>query len=156
MPVKYYYDTIATGTTATELTFFAHSEPEDGETVTNLPSPGRLDTDFTLKKIIIRPASDLTRADELKLSEKAVIKLIVAGNEILKVPVTEAMSAYRFSTEGTVGSGEVISAGNPAGGLTLEEPVVIPANTGFSLKLILDSAFSTDTNITCILVGTVA
>ena len=153
---RIYYDVVATGTSATSHAFFAHDEATDGEKVTNVPTPSQLDKDFTLEEIHLIPAADLARADHLKLTEKAIVKLVVGTDTIFKLPAVMCLSDAAFSTEGTVGTGEIMSAWKFTGGHKVTPPVKIPANTRFNVYLEINSAFGTDTNITCIMLGSEA
>jgi len=146
------YDRIATGTTALTHTFFADDEATSGETNTNLPTKNMIDYDFTIREIHILTDLDLSRADNLKLV-RGIIKLRISDTDVLKCPALMCLGENRFSTEGTVGVGEVISTGKTVGGFRLTTPVRIPANTKFNVYLVLESAFGADTDLVCALVG---
>ncbi len=151
-----YYDTVATGTSATTHNFFAHNEADDGITTTNLPSDGKVPRDFNIRRIELIPAGDIDVADAQKLTEKAVIEVIVDNKRVLALPAAMAFSDAGidfYSEPGNTGTSEYVKASGTLGGYELREPVTIPANTTFGVKLYIASAFGTDTNLTCALVG---
>jgi len=146
------YDRVATGTTALTHTFFADDEATSGETNTNLPTKNMVDYDFVIREIHLLPDLDITRADSLKL-QKGIIKVRISDTDVLKCPSLMCISEHRFSTEGTVATGEVISIGKTMGGFRLTTPVRIPANTKFNVYLVMESAFGADTDLVCALLG---
>jgi len=151
MPVKIYYDTVATGTSATTLTFFAHNEADDGETVTNLATDNQLPEPVEIRKIELIPAGDIAVSDAIKLTENAVIKVIVGTNEVIKFPAALALTSagLEFMPDaGSTGTNTYTRLSSTLDGFELEEPIVVDANTKINVKLVLGSAFGTDTNLT--------
>ena len=158
MPYKIYYDQVATGTSNTEHTFFAHNEADDGETVTNLATDNQLPENVRIQRIEFIPAQDITQADALKLTESAIIKVIVGTNEVLKFPAALAFSDNHVRIDEYVEAGstgttasEYAVCMSTLGGLELPEPIEVPANTKFNIKLVCGSAFGTDTNLTMVI-----
>ena len=157
MADKIYYDVVATGTSATTISFFTHTEKSDGITITNLTESNKLDRDFTLRRIELVPASDITASDCVKLFEKAVVEIKVDNQRVFIAPavalLTDAFVA--FGSNGGLTSGQTDVAGPHAtlNGYEFSEPITIPANTKFEVDLKLGSAFGTDTNLTMILYG---
>jgi len=151
-----YYDVIATGTSATEHTFFAHNEADDGLTTTNLPSDGQVPRDFSIRRIELIPAGDITIADAQKLTEKTILEVIIDNKRVLAIPAAMAFTDAGidfYDEAGNSGTSEYVKASGTLGGYQLNEPIVIPANTTFKVKLYLSATFSADTNLTCVLVG---
>jgi len=147
-----YYHIKASGT-GTTISFFNTNEGASGEVVTNLPTTNQLNRNFEVRKLVIQPSSDLARADLLKLVEGAVVKLVVNKDEVIKMPLIMALSDFSFSTEGTVDTGEVISTSQRSKGYEFENPVTIPANTFFEVKIVLESGLGTDTDMVCYIAG---
>ena len=151
MPHKVYYDTVATGTSATVLTFFAHNEADDGETVTNLATDNQLPEPVEIRKIELIPAGDIDISDAIKLTENAVIKVIVGTNEVIKFPAALALTSAGITfmpDAGSSGTNTYTRLSSTLDGFELEEPIVVDANTKINVKLVLGSAFGTDTNLT--------
>jgi len=156
MAEKVYYDVVASGTSATTLTFFAHNEADDGLTTTNLPSDSKVLRDFNIRRIELIPAGDIDVADAQKLTEKAVVEVIIDNKRVLAMPAALAFTDAGidfYSEPGNTGTSEYIKASGTLGGYELREPITVPANTQFNVKLHLGSAFGTDTNLTIALIG---
>lgn len=147
------YDVEASGTSATTITFFNDDEGSSGVYNTNMPQKAQLDYDFTVTEITLRPSTDIARADLLKLVEGSVLRFRISDTDVLKVPTFLCLGDFHFSTEGTVGTGEIMNAANYGGGFKLTEPITIPANTTFKVELVLESALGTDTDLICVLRG---
>lgn len=147
------YDNQASGTSATTITFFNDDEGTSKVYNTDMPQKAQLDYDFEVHEIILRPSSDIARADLLKLVEGSVIVLKIGDVDVIKIPTFMCLGDFHFSTEGTAGTGEVMSASNYGGGFRLNEPIRIPANTTFKLNLELESALGTDTDLIAVLRG---
>jgi len=157
MADKIYYDVVATGTSDTTISFFTHTEKSDGVTVTNLTESNKLDRDFTLRRIELIPASDITASDCVKLFEKAVVEIKIDNRRVFVAPASLLLTdAYvAFGSNGGLTSGQTDVAGPHAtlNGYEFSEPITIPANTKFEVDLKLGSAFGTDTNLTMCLIG---
>ena len=147
------YDNVASGTSATSIKFFNDDEATSGVYNTDMPTSSQLDYDFEVHEIILRPSSDIARADLLKLVEGSVVKMKISDTDVLKVPTFMCLGDFHFSTEGTVASGEIMSASNYSGGFVLREPLRIPRDTKFEVSLELESALGTDTDLICCLRG---
>ena len=157
MADKVFYDVVATGTSATTLTFFNHNEGDDGETTCNLSENRKVQAPLTIERIALIPASDITDADALKLMEKSIIKLVINRNEIIKMPTSMALaSAYEaFGSNGglTTGQTDVVGLHKGQNGYEFKEPVSLPANTEFYIDIVNASAFAADTNLTVVIEG---
>lgn len=152
MPSKVYYDSIDTGTSATTLTFFTHNAADDGENVTNLGTDNQLPESVRIKRIELITAGDITVADAIKLTKKAILKVIVGTNEVLKIPAALAFSSAGITfmpDSGSTGTSTYTRVSSTLDGFSLEEPIEVPVGTTFNIKLVLDSAFGTDTTLTC-------
>lgn len=152
MATKVYYDSIDTGTSATTLTFFAHNAADDGENITNLGTDSQLPESVAIKKIELIPAGDINVADAIKLTEKAILKVIVGTDEVLKMPAALALTSAGITfmpDSGSTGTNTYTRLSSTLDGFVLEEPIQVPANTIFNIKLVLNSAFGTDTTLTC-------
>ena len=155
MAYRVYYDKVSTGTTATELVFFAHNEADDGELVTNLASDNQLPEDFTLERIELIVPPTIAIADAEKLA-KGVMKIKIGTDEPLKLPVALAFSDNTISVyaePGNTGTAEYVEAKGTLGGVQLAEALTIPANTKFNIYVELPSAFGTDTELIMCLHG---
>ena len=149
-----YYHTKASGT-GTSIKFFNTNEGASGEVVTNLPTTNQLNRNFTLHKLKIRFSQDLVQADALKLSEGAIVKLIVNKDEVIKMPLIDCVSNTRIEAAMTENAGDLWQLFKPAqDGYEFKEPVTIPANTFFEVEIVLESGLGTDTDVTCTLEGT--
>ena len=156
MAEKVYYDVVASGTSATTLTFFAHNEADDGLTTTNLPSDSKVLRDFNIRRIEFIPASDISAADAQKLTENAVIEVIIDNKRVLAIPAALAFTDAGVSVypePGVTETNEYVKASGTLGGYELREAITVPANTQFNVKLHIGTAFATDTNLTLALVG---
>ena len=156
MADKIYYDVVATGTSNTTHSFFTHTEKEDGITVTNLTEKNKLDKDFTLRRIVLMPAGDITAEDAIKLTEKAVIEVKIDNQRVLVIPAFEALASAGmefYPDAGSTGTSTYTKLADVLGGYELAEPIQIPANTRFEVDLHCASAFGTDTNLTIELIG---
>ena len=147
------YDNVASGTSSTSLKFFNDDEATSGVHNTDMPTKSQLDYDFEVHEIILRPSSDIARADLLKLVEGSVVKMKISDTDVLKVPTFMCLGDFHFSTEGTAASGEIMSASNYGGGFALREPLRIPRDTKFEVSLELESALGTSTDLICCLRG---
>jgi len=157
MADKCYYDTQATGTTSTEITFFSHTFA-DGENVTNLTESYKLDRDFELRRIELIPAADISVSDAQKLMEKSVIKLYIDDQPVLELPTPAVLTSCGIDVHtepGNTGTSQYVKVSSTLDGYQLEEPIRIPAGTRFYVKLFIDSAFGTDTNLMIALYGRV-
>mgnify|MGYP000244575559 CR=1 FL=1 len=152
MADQIYYHIKASGT-GTSVSFFNTNEGASGEVVTNLPATNMVNKNFTVRKLVVQPSSDLTRADLLKLVEGAVVKLTINKDEVIKMPLVAALGDMRFSTEGTVASNEIMSVGQETKGYEFSTPVMIPANTSFEVKIVLEAALGASTDMICMLYG---
>lgn len=158
MADKVYYSVVDSGTTATTLTFFNQNEGDDGEVLSNLSENKKLQRDFVLRRMALIPSSDITNADALKLMEKAVVKLTINRSEVIKMPAAYVLgSSFEvFGSNGglTTGQTDVVGLNKPQNGYEFTEAPTIPANTEFDVKLILNTAFATDTALTFVIEGT--
>jgi len=155
MAYRVYYDKVSTGTTATELVFFAHNEADDGELVTNLATDNQLPEDFTLERIeiLVPPTISVTDAENLL---KGIMKIKVGTDEPLKLPVALAFSDNSiafYSEPGNSGTAEYVECKGTLGGVQLAEALTIPAGTKFNIYIELPSAFSADTDLIMVLHG---
>jgi len=156
MADKIYYDVVATGTSATTISFFTHTEKSDGVTTTNLTEPNKLDRDFTLRRIVLMPAGDITADDAIKLTEKAVIEIKIDNRRVIVIPAFECLASAGmefYPDAGSTGTSTYTKLSDILGGYEFSEPITIPAGTKFEVDLRLASAFGTDTNLTIELIG---
>jgi len=158
MAYKVYYDKVSTGTTATTLTFFAHNEADDGELVTNLANDNQLPEDFDIRRIelLVPPSCTITDAEKLY---KAIMKIKIGTDEVLKVPVAMAFTDNSISVyvePGNTGANEYVEVKGTLGGIELPEPIRVPRQTRFNIEIELPSAFSADTELMLVLHGTTA
>ena len=156
MPSKVYYDVQATGTSATQISFFTHTEKADGITVTNLTEANKLDRDFALRRISLIPAGDIAAADAIKLTENAVIEVKVNNQRVVAIPAMLALTSGGiefYPDAGSTGTSTYTKLSNVLDGFQFEEPIQIPAGVRFEVELHLGSAFGTDTNLTMVLEG---
>jgi len=156
MADKIYYDVQATGTSATTISFFTHTEKADGITVTNLTEANKLDRDFTLRKLELIPAGDITASDAQKLMENAVIEVKVNNQRMIVIPAALALTSAGiefYPDAGSSGTSTYTKLASTLDGYEFSEPVAIPAGTRFEVELHLGSAFGTDTNLTVVLHG---
>jgi len=154
MADKIYYDVVATGTTNTTISFFTHTEKSDGVTTTNLTEPNKLDRDFTLRRIVLMPAGDITA--DVKLTEKAVIEIKIDNRRVIVIPAFECLASAGmefYPDAGSTGTSTYTKLSDILGGYEFSEPITIPAGTKFEVDLRLASAFGTDTNLTIELIG---
>lgn len=150
---KVYYDNADLSASLTSTTFFADDEATSGENNTNLPTKNQLDRDFAVHEIHVQIVDDLTRANALLLSEKAIFKLKIGDTDVIKLPLKMCLSAANFATEGTVAAVEIMALHNPANGFKLKNPFVIPANTKFNAYIVVQTALSVATGCEVALVG---
>ena len=153
---KIYYDVVATGTSNTSHSFLTHTEKADGKTVTNLTEANKLDRDFVMKKLTLIPAGDITAADAIKLTEKAVIEIKIDNQRVIMIPAVECLASAGmefYPDASSSGTSTYTKLADVLGGYAFEEPITIPANTKLEVDLHCASAFGTDTNLTVELIG---
>lgn len=161
MVQKTYYASKASGTTnSDELTFFNVNRIDQGENVTNLDADAQVLKEFTVKKIIVYVAGDITAADAVQLTEQSILKMTVGTNEKLIIPLQMAFSAAEYKISSNAGltssNTDVLSLNNPSDGYIIENEVTIPANTTFKVETHTSAEFAADTNIMIALVGETA
>lgn len=154
MAYKVYYDKVASGTTATELTFFTHNEADDGELVTNIPSDNKLPENVTINRIELIPAGGIAEADAHNLLTEGILKIIIKDTEVLKFPAALAFSDNHVRLDAYVEAGNTGTAAEKhmacvgtLGGIEIPGGIQVPKDTRFNVKLVLGSAFSADTNL---------
>ena len=154
---KIYYDVVATGTSNTTHSFLTHTEKSDGLTTSNLTEANKMDRDFTMDRIELIPASDITAADALKLFEDAVVEIKIGNGRVFVAPaalmLTDAFVSFGSNGGLTSGQTDQTGAHSTMNGYTFKEPITIPANTKVEVDLKCGSAFAADTNITACLQG---
>jgi len=149
-----YYHLKGSGT-ETSISFFNTNEGAAGEAVTNIPTTNMLSKPFTLRKLKVSVASDLTAADALKLHEGAIIKLIVNKDEVIKMPFIDAASSATVQSIITATAADKFGIWHfSQDGYVFNEPVTIPANTYFAVEITLATGLAADTGMIVTLEGT--
>lgn len=155
MAYRVYYDKVSTGTTSTNIVFFAHNEADDGELVTNLATDNQLPEDITIERIeLIVPPS--TAPADVENLMKGIIKIKVGTDEPLKFPAALAFSDNHLRVDaepGNTGTAVYTAAIGTLGGIQLAEALSIPANTKFNVYLVLPNPMSADTELMIALHG---
>ena len=151
------YDTIASGSSATQLSFFTHNQGDDTVSTTNLTDKNKGMHDFLVEQIIVKVSPDAVTTDITKLIEDASLRIYIDGlGYVIELPLWMCFSSQRTVVQGANGTlaADLLEITNPLkDGYTFDIPFSIPKDTTFNVYIELGTAMGTDTDITIALKG---